>query len=310
MKTHDRTRFLMIGIVLICTLIIIVTTWGVSLHDSPAFVDTELSDSSDMQTTDGTDPFESDSETTDSSSSETTTGKINGPETPTKMIALTFDDGPSSKYTHEILDLLEEYDAKATFFVLGSMLSSATRDELQRAIALGCEIGSHSYSHSYLTSLSAEALAEEMRSTNEKISLISGVDYECKLYRPPYGSIDRDVMETLYVNDLKMHAILWSSDSRDWEYKQMYYDGEITRAEAVQGAFETICSETSDGTVILMHDIHEITPDILKLVLEKYSAEGYTFVTVSELFGFENDMDEESYYYRYRSADSIVYVKD
>ena len=95
----------------------------------------------------------------------------------------------------------------------------------------------------------------------------------------------------------------------DWEYQSRYKKGEISREEAIQGAFDTIVRETSEGTVILMHDIHEITPDILALVLEKYTAEGYTFVTVSELFGLEDNASEEAYFNRYRSTSSILPVQ-
>ena len=255
------------------------------------------------------------SDTEDSTSSSQTTDQTTSSsdkptdETPTKKIAITFDDGPSSANTKAILDLLEQYNAKATFFVCGSNLSVSTRSVLQRAISLGCEIGNHTVSHEDMTKLSAEDLLEEIQTTNEKIALHSGKDYRCKLYRPPYGNINRSVMDTLYDNGIRMYSILWSSDSLDWEYQSRYKKGEISREEAIQGAFDTIVRETSEGTVILMHDIHEITPDILALVLEKYTAEGYTFVTVSELFGLEDNASEEAYFNRYRSTSSILPVQ-
>jgi peptidoglycan/xylan/chitin deacetylase (PgdA/CDA1 family) len=115
-------------------------------------------------------------------------------------------------------------------------------------------------------------------------------------------------MDSLYNDGLRMYAILWSSDSRDWEYRASYAKGEITRDEAIESAFRTVVSETSDGTIILMHDIQEITPDILALILEKYTSEGYEFVTVSELFDFEENAEKEAYYNRYRSTNSILPV--
>ena len=242
------------------------------------------------------------------STTETSTAIADDPDTPKKRIALTFDDGPSSVYTHKILDLLEQYNAKATFFVLGDMLKSNTKDEIARAVALGCEIGNHSFDHLSLTSASKEEILEQIRSTNEKIKEYSGTDYECHIYRPPYGNINRNVMETLYDDGLRMYSILWSSDSRDWEYRSNYAKGEITRDEAIESAFRTVVNETSDGTVVLMHDIQEITPDILALILEKYTSEGYEFVTVSELFGFDEMTDEDAYFNRYRSVSSILPV--
>jgi peptidoglycan/xylan/chitin deacetylase (PgdA/CDA1 family) len=246
--------------------------------------------------------------TSDSQTSDQTTSSTDKPvdETPKKMIALTFDDGPNLAYTNDILDLLEQYNAKATFFVCGSNLTVSTKATLKRTITLGCEIGNHTYSHKDMKTLSEEDLLAEIRNTNEKIAQYSGTDYKCTLYRPPYGNINRSAMDKLYDNGLRMYSIHWSSDSMDWDYQNQYKKGQISRDEAIRGTFDTIVRETTEGTVILMHDIHEITPDVLKLVLEKYTAEGYTFVTVSELFGFTENADKEAYYNRYRSTNSIL----
>ena len=251
----------------------------------------------------------SDSESTsDSQTSDQTTAATDKPvdQTPKKKIAITFDDGPSTANTNAILDLLEQYNAKATFFVCGSNLNSNTSSILKRTISLGCEIGNHTVSHKYLTQISEKEILEEIRETNEKISQYSGTNYKCIFYRPPGGFINRSVMDTLYNNGISMYSIMWSSDSLDWQYQSRYNKGEITRDEAVQGAFDTIVKETTEGTVILMHDIHGITVDVLKLVLEKYTAEGYTFVTVSELFGFEENAPVEAYFNCYYSENRIT----
>ena len=250
--------------------------------------------------------------TSDSSSSSQTSGQTtastNKPvdSTPKKKIALTFDDGPSTANTNAILDLLEQYNAKATFFVCGDRLTASTKTVLQRTIALGCEIGNHTVSHKYLTEISEEEILKEIRDTNEKIARYSGTDYKCIFYRPPGGFINHSVMDTLYNDGLRMYSIMWSSDSLDWQYQSRYNKGEITRAEAIEGAFDTIVRETTDGTVILMHDIHGITPDILKLVLEKYTAEGYEFVTVSELLSLEDNASKGAYFNCYYSENRIT----
>ena len=244
----------------------------------------------------------------DSQTSGQTTAAPDKPvdQTPKKKIAITFDDGPSTANTNAILDLLEQYDAKATFFVCGERLTISTKSTLQRTIALGCEIGNHTVSHKYLTQISEEEILQEIKTTNDKISQYSGTNYKCIFYRPPGGFINRSVMDTLYDNGISMYSIMWSSDSLDWQYQSRYNKGEITRDEAVQGAFDTIVKETTEGTVILMHDIHGITVDVLKLVLEKYTAEGYTFVTVSELFGLEDNAAEEAYFNCYYSENRIT----
>ena len=262
-----------------------------------------------QETTVDSSDLESTSESTSASqTADQTTASVNKPvdQTPTKKIAITFDDGPSTSNTNAILDLLEQYNAKATFFVCGERLNSSTQSILKRTIALGCEIGNHTVSHKYLTQISEEEILKEIQDTNKKISQYSGTDYKCIFYRPPGGFINRSVMDTLYNNGISMYSIMWSSDSLDWQYQSRYKKGEITRDEAVQGAFDTIVRETTDGTVILMHDIHEITVDVLKLVLEKYTAEGYTFVTVSELFGLEENAPEEAYFNRYYSEHRIT----
>lgn len=262
-----------------------------------------------QETTVDSSDLESTSESTSASqTADQTTASVNKPvdQTPTKKIAITFDDGPSTANTNAILDLLEQYNAKATFFVCGERLNSSTQSILKRTITLGCEIGNHTVSHKYLTEISEEEILKEIQDTNKKISQYSGTDYKCIFYRPPGGFINRSVMETLYNNGISMYSIMWSSDSLDWQYQSRYNKGEISRDEAVQGAFDTIVKETTDGTVILMHDIHGITVDVLKLVLEKYTAEGYTFVTVSELFGLEENAPEEAYFNRYYSEHRIT----
>ena len=291
--------FVLIITIVVCVGIVIGVVCGTLLFDL------QFSKESGAEST----PSSSDTEDSDTTDSGQTTSSGTKPEDPMpkKKIALTFDDGPHVKNTQEVLDLLEQYGAKATFFVCGNRLNEITGPVLRRAISLGCEIGNHTYTHAYMTDLSEQELLKEILDTNRKITELSGTDYQCRFYRPPGGKINRKSMETLYENEIYMYSIFWSSDSRDWDYQSQYKNGKITRKTAIEKAFNTIVDETSEGTVILMHDIHEITPDLLKLVLEKYTSEGYAFVTVSELFGFEEDVgDKESYFMRYRSPGSIL----
>ena len=274
-------------LVILCSVLIIGGVWGAYLADHAASESASSSSSA-----------ESEEQTTGVGTSEKPQDK--------KKIALTFDDGPSTTNTNAILDLLEQYNAKATFFVCGERLTASTSVTLKRTIALGCEVGNHTFLHKDMKTLSEQELLAEIQNTNEKIAQYSGTDYKCTLYRPPYGNINRSAMDKLYNNGIRMYSIHWSSDSLDWDYQNQYKKGKISREEAVQSTFDTIVRETKEGTVILMHDIHEITPDVLKLVLEKYSAEGYEFVTVSELFGFGETQDEEAYFNRYRSTNSII----
>lgn len=256
---------------------------------------------------------QTDSQDSESGSTESETRPsaedIRPPEKPGKVIALTFDDGPSLSVTPEILDLLEKYDAKATFFTVGYNLIDSKIKILKRAIAMGCEIGNHSMDHpTSLEDLTDEEILWQIMEVNEKLSALSPSGYVPTLMRPPSGSINRHVLDVLYEGGVRMYPILWNADSRDWEFNKRYQDGEITRDEAVNGAVELILSEASNGGIVLMHDIKDITPDVLERVLEELTAEGYTFVTVSELFHFE-DMGEQAYFSKFFASDNIVPVE-
>lgn len=244
----------------------------------------------------------------ESSSTEETTGREPLPAHPDKRIALTFDDGPSLSVTPQILDILEKYHASATFFAVGYNLTDAKMPSIRRALALGCEIGNHSDSHSHLTELSDEEILREIRETNQKITELSCSGYVPTLMRPPGGHIDARVMNVLYESGVRMHTIMWNSDSRDWEFNKKWQDGEISFDEAVESAVALVLSEAEDGGIVLMHDIKEITPAVLECVLKELSEKGYAFVTVSELFDFES-MGEDAYFSEFYADGHIVKIK-
>ena len=224
----------------------------------------------------------------------------------TKYVALTFDDGPSLSITPQILDILEKHQAKATFFTVGYNLSEAKARNLRRALSLGCEIGNHSDTHpASLTTLSDEEILREITEVNRKITELVGFGYTPTLRLPPGGHIDRNVLDVLYAAGVRMHTILWNSDSRDWEFNKKWQDGEISYEEAVESAVSLVLSEAENGGIVLMHDIKEITPDVLDRVLDALAEEGYSFVTVSELFDFES-MGEEAYFSKFYARKQVV----
>ena len=124
-----------------------------------------------------------------------------------KVVALTFDDGPS-KYTKDILDILKKYDACGTFFLIGNKVSFYG-EVLREMLSEGNEIGNHSYDHKYLTRLSEEEVKDEINKTQDEIKRVTG--YTPTLFRPTYGG---------YNNTLKSYIdltfVLWDVDSRDW----------------------------------------------------------------------------------------------
>ncbi len=301
--TSKKQIFLIVGICLLAALMI-GGIWGCAFIDFP--LDDTTDASSAETTTKDSDFSDLDKEdTTSASSAETTTEETTTTsETTTypdvilpvadKRIALTFDDGPSSVYTREILDVLAKYNAKATFFVVGYQLSQSKGALLREMIAAGHAIGNHSENHpSSLTSLSEEDLLSEITKVNKRIAELTD-GYVCTLLRPPGGHIDKATADKLYAGGVRMHTILWDSDTRDWESNAEYKNGTISRDEAIANAKALALSQVQDGSILLMHDIKEITPDLLESLLETLANDGYEFVTVSELFDFEA-MGEEGY---------------
>ncbi len=181
------------------------------------------------------------------------------------MLALTFDDGPST-YTDRLLDLLEHHGGKGTFFVLGNMIGGR-EDTLRRIYTEGHEIGNHSWSHRQLTTLPEKEITDEIMMTRAKIYDITGAD--CLIVRPPYGSYDEKVKEV--GKELGVYFVNWSVDTLDWEHKD---------ASAV---YDEVMKSAKDGSIILCHDLHKTTVDAMVTVIPKLIESGYQLVTVSEL---------------------------
>ncbi len=194
-----------------------------------------------------------------------------------KLIAFTFDDGPS-KYTLELLNILDEFNAKATFFLVGYNIK--IRNEIvQEMFNRGVEIGNHTIDHSRLTAFNCEKANSKINQNNELfINLTSN---EMKLLRPPYGSINKKLRECI-----NHPIILWSVDSRDWESRN---------TEAI--VYEVL-SHVKDGDIVLFHDLYPTTIDAIKFLLPILYADGFKVVTVSELFAAKNMPLENNQIYR------------
>ena len=183
------------------------------------------------------------------------------------VIALTFDDGPG-KRTGELLDQLEKYDAKATFFMLGQKVASYP-DEIKKMKEIGCELGNHSYDHPNLANLSADGVKKQIGDTHSKIKKIVGE--EATVMRPPYGAISATLRE-----NAGMPLILWNIDTLDWKTR----NARIT--------VDMVMKNVDDGDIILMHDIHTESVDAAIELIPKLLEKGYQLVTVSELAAYKN----------------------
>ncbi|WP_245679701.1 polysaccharide deacetylase family protein [Actinomadura hibisca] len=184
-----------------------------------------------------------------------------------KCVALTFDDGPMSS-TAELLDVLAAHQARATFFLVGRNVA-ARPDLVRRELAAGHELGNHSYTHADLGRSSAAKVREELERTQEAIEQAAGVTPT--LMRPPYGSTDKNL--ALTAKRMGMAQILWSVDPLDWNAR----DRATVERRIVKGV--------RPGRILLMHDIHASTVAAVPAILRRLAAQGYVFVTVSELFG-------------------------
>ena len=190
-----------------------------------------------------------------------------------KMVALTFDDGPSNQNTNRILDVLEQNHARATFFVIGKRIADRT-EVIARALSLGCEIGSHTWGHSDFTKYPKSALIDSLKKTDE--AMVSNFNYHMTLFRPPDASINKDVENVS--KDMGYAMILWSGSSHDWSIKD---------ADKV---YRNTFSCAADGAIILYHDIYDFTADAIERVVPDLISQGYQLVTISELIA----MDEKS----------------
>ncbi len=189
--------------------------------------------------------------------------KIIDPNKP--MVALTFDDGPN-KYTEQLLDALREYNASATFFVLGSMVEKFPT-ALQRMVLEGNEIGNHTMDHRQLTKLSEDEIIEEDEETQHVIESI--VHITPTLVRPPYGSRNETVNRILDYD-----LILWDLDTRDWASKDP------------QKIIEVTLNNVRDKDIILMHDIYPTSVQAAIELIPLLQERGYQLVTVSELLQY------------------------
>jgi len=181
-----------------------------------------------------------------------------------KCVALTFDDGPG-EHTDELLDMLAEYDARATFYVLGSLVNESP-EPVARMAAEGHELGNHTWKHDDLAGLSAEAVKSDIERTNKAVHDVIGSNPPT--IRPPYGSLNETVRGAV-----EQPLILWDVDTMDWQSRDT---GAIS---------EHALTNSVPGSVVLFHDIHETSVQAIPDVLAGLHREGYHFVTVTDIFG-------------------------
>lgn len=187
-------------------------------------------------------------------------------QTAEKKVAISFDAAWGDERTMGILDDLDKYNAKATFFLVKFWAEKYPQDveEIQKR---GHEIGNHSATHPDMTGLSSEKIANQLKETSDVIESITGK--KTKLFRPPFGAYDNHVIETCEGEGYKV--IQWSVDSLDWK--------DISTEQIV----ERVTRNVKDGDIILCHNNAEHVNEYLPLVLQSLQDKGFEIVSVGEL---------------------------
>ncbi len=186
-----------------------------------------------------------------------------------KMVALTFDDGPTST-TSQVLDILDRYDVKATFFLIGQNINGNTRSILERQNASGHELANHSYTHSDMTRMDYGSIQNEINQTNNLIKQYTG--QTPKFFRPPYISVNNTMYSAIDM------AFIQGTMHNDW-------DGSSSSSQIAN----SVTRGVKDGQIILLHDFqgNSATVQALPTIIESLKNQGYQFVTMSQLFEYK-----------------------
>ncbi|MFI3242757.1 MAG: polysaccharide deacetylase family protein [Akkermansia sp.] len=197
--------------------------------------------------------------------------KISSVSVSGKYVALTFDDGPHPTYTPKILDILKKYNAKATFFILGSRAKSHP-SIIARTVAKGNEVGVHTWNHPSLTKCSYATVRKEMEDTIHAVQAAS--NYTPRTMRPPYGAINANLVN-FFAQEYGMSTIMWSIDTNDW------------RKPGVQAVINEAVNKARPGSIILLHDIHGSSYQAVEGIVSGLINRGFKLVTVSQLMAMQ-----------------------
>lgn len=183
------------------------------------------------------------------------------------FVALSFDDGPNHDTTPKVLDILDEFDAPASFFVIGQNINDATAEHMKRAVEMGCEIQNHSYTHSFMSKMTSEQVQDEIKRTDDLVEKYVGV--RPWLFRPPYIDHNASMHQALG------HTFISGVGCQDWEADR-----------TAQMRYDDIMAKVQDGDIILLHDFqgNDNTVAALRNIIPELRRRGFTLVTVTQLF--------------------------
>lgn len=199
------------------------------------------------------------------------------------MVALTYDDGPSSTATPRILKCLQDNGGRATFFMVGKQVVKSP-DVLKQMVAQGCEVANHTYDHTLMTKVSPSELANQLVATNQVVSDACGIS---PVLMRPCGGAKTDAGMNI-AGAISMPAILWSIDTLDWKTR-----------DASQ-TITNVLDNVKDGDIILMHDLYESTAEASETIIPELVSRGFQLVTVSELSSYRGGMIPGKSYSQFR----------
>lgn len=188
-----------------------------------------------------------------------------------KVVAISFDAAWGDEFTDDILDTLDKYNVKTTFFLVGFWVDKYP-DWVKEMHERGHEVGNHSSTHPHMSKLSKADIAKELKVTGDKIFEITGV--QPTVFRPPFGDYNNLLIET--AEELGYYTIQWDVDSLDW--KEM----------GVQPVVDRVTRNVKNGSIILFHNNAKYVAEFLPLVLERLQEQGYKIVPISDLIIKEN----------------------
>lgn len=188
-----------------------------------------------------------------------------------KAVSITFDCAWGTEYTDEILKALKVSDVRATFFMV-EFWAEKYPEFVKKIDESGCEIGTHSSTHSYMSKQNAEEIKKELTTSSEAIEEITGKKVE--LFRPPYGDYDDELVKT--ASELGYYTIQWDVDSLDWK--------DLSAADIAM----RVINGVKNGSIILLHNNGLHTAEAVPIILETLKNRGYSFIPVGEMIYREN----------------------
>ena len=192
-----------------------------------------------------------------------------------KTISISFDAAWGNEDTEKLIEILDKYNVKATFFVVGEWVDKYP-ESVKALSDAGHEIMNHSNTHPHMPKLSDDNIRKEVEECNEKIEKVTGI--KPILFRAPYGDYNNNLVSC--IKNCGMYCIQWNVDSLDWK--------DISANEIC----DRVISKVSPGSIVLFHNAAKNTPEALPKVLDKLQGDGYKIIPISQLILADNyDID-------------------